>query len=174
MARINQRNRQLAILVIRKAAKYIDSKDGSCFVIAEIAKYCDCQVRFLNTAFQGLCQCSAKDFLQIYQAIRMRGAIKSDPNKSIEELARRCGMSLTPTMKRVFAALHGIRIADFREQCIQELEAGSLAITNNDCMTASDLVEDALKRLGIPGGAKGEILRLSSCYNSGIKKARQV
>ena len=172
MPRTRQWNHETMAITAKKAAEYIDQHSTRYFTISEIASHCECKIKFLNTSFDAVYGGNTRVFLQRYRSARLRGAIKSNPDKSIEELAASCGMSLTPTSKRVFISLYGISIADFREDCLQRIADKSLVITKQDCANASDMINKAinLKRLEASEQNSGVRRRMSDFRDYGDRQ----
>jgi AraC-like DNA-binding protein len=149
------------VMTIKRAANFIDRSSGEYFTVSDVAKHCECQIKFLNATFDALCGCNAKTFIQRYRATRLRGAIKSNPGKSIEDLAASCGMPLTPTSKRIFLSLNGISISEFREDCIQRSADNSLVITKQDCANASDMIDEVVTQKRSEASVKSDVRRMA-------------
>jgi AraC-like DNA-binding protein len=164
MSRTRQWNHETMVLTAKKAAEYIDRHGDRYFKITEIASHCECQIKFLNAAFDTVYGGNTKVFLQRYRSARLRGAIKSNPDKSIEELAASCGMPLTPTSKRVFQSLYGISISEFREDCLQQVADKSLVTTKQDCANASDMIKEAVNLKRIEASEKKSGVRRTSDF----------
>ena len=155
------------VMTLKRAADFIDGSSGEYFTVSDVAKHCECQIKFLNATFNALCGYNTKAFIQRYRATRLRGAIKSNPNKSIEELTASCGMPLTPTSKRIFLSLNGISISEFREDCIRRSAEKSLVITKQDCANASDMIDEVVTQKRSEASAKSDVKRMADYRSYG-------
>jgi AraC-like DNA-binding protein len=141
MTRRKQWTEEVMAMTLRRAAEYIDQNSCNYFTVSQLALHCGCKISFLNAAFVNACGFTTQVFLRRYRLRKLRGAIKSNPDNQIDDLAATCGTKITPTIKREFAALYSVNIFKFKEQCEKEKIDGSLQITQEDCANATDMIK---------------------------------
>jgi AraC-like DNA-binding protein len=139
------RNQDSMLTILRESGRFLDHNSDREITVNDLAIHCKCGVRFLNHSFSALLGCNARIFIQRYRAARLRSAIEKSPHKSINQLAEQCGMRLTPTARRVFLSIYGTSTDTYLEKCRAKSEINSIAAVKDDPVTASDLIEDAIR-----------------------------
>ena len=145
MPAAKHRNQNSIVTVLKRAGNFIDANSGRELTVKDLAAECKCNMKFLNHAFSTVFGYNARAFMQRYRAARLRSAIEKSPHESINQLAEQCGMRLTPTARRVFLSIYGTSTDTYLEKCRAKSEINSIAAVKDDPITASDLIEDAIR-----------------------------
>lgn len=139
------RNQDSILTILRNSGRFLDDNSDREITVNDLVIHCNCGIRFLNHSFSALLGCNARIFIQRYRAARLRRAIEKSPHESINRLAEQCGMRLTPTARRVFLSIYGTSTDTYLEKCRAKSEINSVAAVIDDPITASDLIEDAIR-----------------------------